>query len=74
MEMVVSDLDQEPVISTSINPFSNAGSYPDSIILSGGSDNNYEFELVAGDFEITKATLTATADNQTKVYGESNPC
>jgi hypothetical protein len=68
----VSNLDKEPVISTSINTLSNAGYYPDSIVLSDGLDNNYWFELAAGDFEITKATLTATADNQTKVYG-TNP-
>ena len=66
----VSNLDKEPVISTSINTLSNAGYYPDSIVLSDGLDNNYWFELAAGDFEITKATLTATADNKTKVYGE----
>ncbi|NEU06700.1 hypothetical protein GZH53_00085, partial [Flavihumibacter sp. R14] len=26
-----------------------------------------------GDFNVTKAVLTVTADNQTKVYGASNP-
>jgi len=28
---------------------------------------------VAGDFEVTKATLMATANNESKIYGEVNP-
>ncbi|NEU06717.1 hypothetical protein GZH53_00170, partial [Flavihumibacter sp. R14] len=51
----------------------NVGSYPGAITLAGGLDNNYSFSFVAGDFTVTKAVLTVTADNQTKVYGASNP-
>ncbi|NEU06722.1 hypothetical protein GZH53_00195, partial [Flavihumibacter sp. R14] len=49
------------------------GSYPGAITLAGGLDNNYSFSFVAGDFNVTKAVLTVTADNQSKVYGASNP-
>ncbi|WP_332914723.1 MBG domain-containing protein, partial [Algoriphagus boritolerans] len=34
---------------------------------------NYEITLVDGELEITKAGVTITATDQTKVYGEANP-
>jgi len=50
----------------------NAGStFP--VIPSGGSDNNYSFSYVNGTLTITKAPLTATADNKSKLYGSVNP-
>ena len=42
--------------------------YTNAITVSGGSDENYSFTYVPADYEITKATLTVTADAQTKVY------
>jgi hypothetical protein len=66
-------LDEEPVAVTIIDELSNAGSYTGAITFTGGEDNNYKFDFVPGDVEITKATLTVTAHNQTKFYGESNP-
>jgi hypothetical protein len=66
-------LDEAPAITTTVDATTGAGIYTGAITLSGGSDNNYELNLGAGDFEITKATLNVTADNQTKVYGENNP-
>ncbi len=39
--------------------------------LSAGS--NYTISYVSNNFEITKASLTATADNKTKIYGAANP-
>uniref|UniRef100_UPI003F702DD4 MBG domain-containing protein n=1 Tax=Cyclobacterium plantarum TaxID=2716263 RepID=UPI003F702DD4 len=50
---------------------SNVGTYP--IALTGGSDGNYAITLVAGELEVTKAALTITADDKSKVYGEANP-
>ena len=47
------------------------GSYP--ITLSGGSDPNYAFTLVPGTLTVSKAIVTATADNKTKLYGSVNP-
>ena len=69
----VETIDVAPTATTTVTTASIVGSYPGSITLSGGSDNNYTFNLVAGNFTVTKAVLTATADNQTKVYGASNP-
>ena len=42
---------------------------PVGTLLSG----NYSFTFVAGDLTITKATLTVTADDQTRSYGDANP-
>ena len=69
----VEAIDVAPSISTAVDGTTVVGSYSNAITLSGGSDNNYTFNLVSGDIEVTKAVLTATAENQTKVYGEANP-
>ncbi|MBS1553278.1 MAG: hypothetical protein JSU09_00005 [Bacteroidetes bacterium] len=61
----------EPLISTTATDGSNAGTY--AITLSGGSALNYDITLVNGTLTVGKATLTATADNKTRVYGSSNP-
>lgn len=64
-------LDTKPTATTSATATSNVGSYP--ISVAGGIDNNYSFSYVAGSLSITKATLTATADNQTRLFGTPNP-
>ena len=69
----VETIDVAPIASTTVTTTTPVGTYPGTITLSGGSDNNYTFNLVAGDFEVTKAVLTVTADNKTKVYGAANP-
>jgi gliding motility-associated-like protein len=63
-------LDVLPVAST-VAPISNAGTYP--ILLYGGADNNYDLTLVNGSLIIEKKSLTITADDKTKVYGQMNP-
>ncbi len=69
----VEDLTVEPVTSTIVSEITPVGAYTEYITLAGGDDENYSFAYVAGDFEVTKATLTVTVDNQTKIYGEANP-
>ncbi|NEW80554.1 MAG: T9SS type A sorting domain-containing protein, partial [Gelidibacter sp.] len=69
----VETIDTAPSISTTVDGTTNVGVHTGAITLSGGLDNNYTFNLVAGDFTVTKAVLTATADNQTKVYGAVDP-
>src|SRR5690606_280965 len=64
-------LDTKPVASTTATKNSSVGTYP--ITASGGVDNNYNFVYQGGTLTITKATLTATADNKTKLYGTPNP-
>lgn len=41
--------------------------------MAGGVDNNYNFSYVAGLLTIGKSALTATADNQTRLFGTPNP-
>ncbi|SNS80641.1 hypothetical protein SAMN06295967_1471, partial [Belliella buryatensis] len=61
----------EPSISTMTTASSAVGTYP--ITLTGGSDANYDITLVAGELEVTKASVTITAENKDKVYGSANP-
>jgi uncharacterized repeat protein (TIGR03803 family) len=64
-------IDVLPTASTAATILSPVGSYP--ITVAGGSDNNYTFNYVAGTLTIGKATLTATADNKSRDYGDANP-
>ncbi|MGW8124199.1 MBG domain-containing protein, partial [Roseivirga echinicomitans] len=61
----------EPSASTTADASSNVGVY--DITLSGGTANNYSFVAQNGSLTVGKATLSATADNKSKVYGEANP-
>ncbi|WP_186756552.1 MBG domain-containing protein [Echinicola salinicaeni] len=49
----------------------DVGNY--TITASGYTSSNYTISYVDGSFEITKAALTVTADNQSKVYGDTDP-
>jgi len=64
-------IDVLPTASTTATTTSNVGTYP--VTPAGGSDNNYSFSHVNGTLTITKAVITATADNKSKVYGDANP-
>ncbi|HET6559600.1 MAG TPA: MBG domain-containing protein [Prolixibacteraceae bacterium] len=64
-------IDQLPVAATTATELSSAGSY--DIVLSGGMDNNYVFELQNGTMNISKAKLTLQADDKYKRRGEENP-
>ncbi len=69
----VETIDGPPSITTTVDGTTNVGTYTDAITLTGGSDNNYTFSFVAGDMDVNKAILTATAEPKTKVYGSDNP-
>jgi hypothetical protein len=64
-------LTSSPIASTVATVSSPVGSY--DIILSGGSAGDYNLTLVNGTLTITQATLTITANNQTRLYGATNP-
>lgn len=57
--------------SSAADATSGVGSYTSTV--SGASDNNYDFTYVGGTFNVTKATLLATAGNATREYGDVNP-
>ncbi|MCH7412300.1 gliding motility-associated C-terminal domain-containing protein, partial [Belliella sp. R4-6] len=61
----------EPSISSTATATSSVGTYP--IILLGGSDMNYDIKLVSGKLEVTAASLTLVADDQSKVYDLEDP-
>ncbi len=66
-----SDLSSPVLISTDADESSDAGVH--AINVSGAEAINYSINFIAGELSITKATLTATADDQMRGYGESNP-
>jgi gliding motility-associated-like protein len=39
----------------------------------GGSADNYDVNLINGILTVSKAELTVTADNKSRIYGEANP-
>jgi fibronectin-binding autotransporter adhesin len=58
-------------ITTTATAASNVGNYS---ITQGTLDNsNYAITYVNGTLAITPATLTVTADDQSKTYGDANP-
>ena len=67
----VSVIDVKPFASTTALSTSNAGLYP--ITLTGGSDDNYDLDLVDGSLKVEKAPLTITAEDLTRVYRSANP-
>lgn len=64
-------IDTAPSGSSTAITTSDTGTYP--ITVSGGTDNNYTFTYQPGTLNITKAPLTVSAENNTRVYGEANP-
>jgi len=69
----VETIDTPPTISTTVTTATAVGANTGSITLSGGSDNNYTFNLVTGSLAVTKAELTVTATDKAKVYGATIP-
>ncbi len=66
-----SSLTTEPTASTIADASSSVGTY--SIVASGGAADNYSLSYTDGTLTVGQATLTVTADDQSKTYGESNP-
>jgi hypothetical protein len=58
-------------VTTTATASSDVGTYP--IAASGLTSNNYDITFVAGTLTITKAPLTVTADDKSKVYGAALP-
>lgn len=52
-------------------PNKPVGTY--TITPSGLTSNNYDITFQNGTLSVSKAALTVTADNSTKIYGETNP-
>ncbi len=67
----VTGIDTKATGTTIATATSNVGNY--AITGSGAVDNNYAFTYVAGTLGVTKATVSATANNQSRLYGDANP-
>lgn len=67
----ITEINTAPTAATAATLVSAVGPY--SITVSGGLDDNYDFSYVAGTLSITKATLTVTANDQSRTYGVANP-
>jgi hypothetical protein len=62
-----------PLLTTSATASSGVGSYPITITAGTLSAVNYVFAFLNGTLSVTPATLTVTANNASKVYGQANP-
>jgi len=67
----VSVIDELPLISTLALKTNDVGVY--DINITGGSDNNYDLNLVNGSLEIFKAPLVILSDDKAKTYLEPIP-
>jgi hypothetical protein len=69
----VNALNGNAVLSTTADTNSPIGTYP--ISLSAGTLSNAHYTLIftPGNLTVTQAVLTAMADNQTRIYGATNP-
>ncbi|MBL4643644.1 MAG: leucine-rich repeat protein, partial [Flavobacteriaceae bacterium] len=64
-------IDTEPTATTTATIATNVGTA--TISVSGGSDTNYAISYTSGTLTIGKATLTATALDKSREYGDVNP-
>jgi MBG domain (YGX type)/Domain of unknown function (DUF4214) len=62
-----------PTITTTATAASHFSGSPYSITASGAVDTNYSISYVDGSLSVTKAPLTITANNLSKVYGAALP-
>jgi hypothetical protein len=64
-----------PEVSTLADTNSPVADSPYTITAAAGnlSAANYSFTFVSGNLTVTNAVLTVTADDQSKVYGATNP-
>ena len=64
-------LDTAPVATVGADVTSGVGDY--DITLSAGSDNNYAITTTNGKLSVTRAVVTVTANDDTKIYGTAVP-
>src|SRR5439155_4917476 len=60
-----------PTVTTTATTTSAVGTYP--IIVSDAVSENYMLTYVNGALTISQATLTVTAENASRGYGDANP-
>jgi hypothetical protein len=65
------NIETKPTATTTATATSNVGEY--TISCSGGNATNYDFTYGTGTLTVTKAPLTASADNADRNYRSDNP-
>src|SRR5207248_5018281 len=68
-----SDVFGGPALSTSAVASSPVGPYTITTALGTLASGNYSFSLVNGTLTVTKATLTVSAQDKNREYGDANP-
>jgi autotransporter-associated beta strand protein len=69
----VAVLSGAPSLSTAVTASTAVGAYAITAAQGTLSASNYSFAFANGTLTVSKATLTVTADHQTKIYGAPNP-
>ncbi len=67
------NLTAQPQLTTTATVGSQVSGSPYSITVGGAADPDYTITYVPGSLTVTPATLTVTADDQTRVYGAADP-
>ena len=70
---ITDDVTGAPALSVAATQSSGVGAYQISIGSGTLASSNYDFSFVPGTLTITKAPLTITADDASRVYGSANP-
>ena len=62
-------------VATAIIPlgFTTVGTHPQAFTVTFGGDASFAASSALGDLIVTKAQLTVTADNHSRLYGDPNP-
>ena len=62
-------------VATAVVPlgFTTVGTHPQAFTVTFGGDASFAASSALGDLIVTKAQLTVTADNQSRLYGDPNP-
>jgi subtilisin-like proprotein convertase family protein len=68
-----SDVAGAPLLDNSADSNSPVGTYDITIGLGSLTSTNYTFTLTNGTLTVATAALTVTADNQSRLYGATNP-
>ena len=64
-------LTTQPTLSATVTAATGVGNYP--ITIGGAVDPNYSISYAQGTFVVNPATLTITADNKSRQYGQADP-
>src|SRR5204862_450467 len=62
-----------PSLTSAATPASTPGTFPITAAIGTLGSANYSFTFASGTLTITKATLTVTATDASRGYGDANP-